>query len=161
LPTDSGRDFDLTLDMLRRAKLAHRSLRASIFFFTPYPGTRLFERAKEKGFVPPPRLHAWAKHTLRRFKAPWAPKGIDWRLEHFANFYLPLVDPQFYRLVRSGKIRPIVFLVNKLFFPVAWLRFKTGYFGAPFEAAIFLRFLRLYNKFTGSHFCMGNGSYVE
>jgi anaerobic magnesium-protoporphyrin IX monomethyl ester cyclase len=127
LPTESGRDFDLTLDILRRAKLMERSVRASIFFYTPYPGTRLYERAREKGFIPPQQLSGWAHHTLRRFKAPWAPKGIDWQLELFANFYLPLVDPNFYRLVRSSKIRPIVFLVNKFFFPIAWLRFKANY----------------------------------
>jgi radical SAM superfamily enzyme YgiQ (UPF0313 family) len=161
LPTGSGRDFELTIDMLRRAKLAHRSLRASIFFYTPYPGTRLYEKAKESGFVPPPRLEDWAKHTLRRFKAPWAAKGIDWRLERFANFYLPLVDPKFYRLVRSRKIRLVAFVVNKLFFPIAWVRFQMGYFGAPFEASIFLKLLRMYNKATGSHICLGNGSYIE
>jgi radical SAM superfamily enzyme YgiQ (UPF0313 family) len=88
LPTESGRDFDLTLDMLRRAKLMERSVRASIFFYTPYPGTRLYERAREKGFIPPQQLAGWVHHTLRRFKAPWAPKGIDWQLELFANFYL-------------------------------------------------------------------------
>jgi radical SAM superfamily enzyme YgiQ (UPF0313 family) len=161
LPTESGRDFNLTLDMLRRAKLQTRSVRASIFFYTPYPGTRLYERAREKGFVPPQQLSEWAHHTLRRFKAPWAPKGIDWDLEMFANFYLPLVDPHFYRLVRSSKIRPIVFLVNKLFFPIAWLRFKTNCFRFPFEAVVFLRFLRWYNKLTRSTFCLGNGSYID
>ena len=161
LPTDSGRDLKMTIDMLSRAKLAHRSLRASIFLFTPYPGTRLYERAKEKGFRPPSALAGWAKHTLRRFKAPWAPSGIEWQLERFANFYLPLADPKFYRLVRSGKIRPIVFLVNKLFFPIAWIRLKTGYFAAPVEASLFLKVLRFYNKITNSHFCLGNGSYVE
>jgi radical SAM superfamily enzyme YgiQ (UPF0313 family) len=161
LPTESGRDLDLTLDMLRRAKLMERSVRASIFFFTPYPGTRLYERAKEKGFVPPQQLSGWAHHTLRRFKAPWAAKGIEWRLECFANFYLPLVDPNFYRLVRSSKIRPILFLVNKFFFPIAWLRFKTNCFRFPVEAVIFLQLLQLYNKLTGSNFCLGNGSYVD
>jgi|GEM_PF-635506 radical SAM superfamily enzyme YgiQ (UPF0313 family) len=161
LPTESGRDFNLTLDMLRRAKLQERSVRASIFFYTPYPGTRLYERAQEKGFVPPQQLSGWVHHTLRRFKAPWAPKGIDWDLEMFANFYLPLVDPHFYRLVRSSKIRPIVFLVNKLFFPIAWLRFKTNCFRFPVEAVVFLRLLQLYNKVTGSNFCLGNGSYVD
>jgi len=161
LPTDTGRDFKMTVDMLCRAKLDHPSLRASIFLFTPYPGTRLYERATDKGFLPPQHLEGWAHHTLRRFKAPWAPKGIQWQLEYFANFYLPLVDPQFYRLVRSRKIRPVVFLVNKIFFPLAWLRFKTGYFGLPMEAAAFLWFLRLYNRTTGSHFCLGNGSYIE
>jgi len=70
LPTESGRDFNLTLDMLRRAKLQARSVRASIFFYTPYPGTRLYERARNKGFIPPQQLSGWAHHTLRRFKAP-------------------------------------------------------------------------------------------
>ena len=161
LPIGTGQDFKLTIDMLRRAKIEHPSLRASIFFFTPYPGTRLYDRAREKGFVPPQELEGWARHTLRRFRSPWAPKGIEWRLEYFANFYLPLVDPRFYRLVRSRRIRPVVFLVNKIFFPLAWLRCKTGYFGLPLEAGVFLRFLRLYNRTTGSHFCLGNGSYVE
>ncbi len=161
LPTESGRDLELTLDMLRRAKLMEPSVRASVFFFTPYPGTRLYERALEKGFVPPQQLSGWVHHTLRRFKAPWAAKGVEWRLECFANFYLPLADPNFYRLVRSSKLRPIVFLVNRLFFPIAWLRFKTNCFRFPVEAVLFLRFLQLYNKLTGSKFCLGNGSYVE
>ena len=161
LPTESGRDFNLTLDMLRRAKLQARSVRASIFLYTPYPGTRLYERARNKGFIPPQQLSGWAHHTLRRFKAPWAPKGIDWQLELFANFYLPLMDPYFYRLVRSSKIRPVVFLVNKFFFPIAWLRFKANCFRFPVEAAIFLRLLRWYNKLTGSSFCLGNGSYID
>lgn len=100
-------------------------------------------------------------HTLRRFRAPWAAKGVEWRLECFANFYLPLLDPNFYRLVRSSKIRPFVLLVNWLFFPVVWLRFKTNYFRFPVEAVIFLRFLQAYNKLTGRNYCLGNGSYVD
>jgi anaerobic magnesium-protoporphyrin IX monomethyl ester cyclase len=161
LPTDSGRDFDMTVDLLCRVKLMEHSVRASIFYYTPYPGTRLYQRAKEKGFVPPQRLDAWCNHTLRKFRAPWAPKGIDWRLEYFANFYLPLADSRFYRLVRSRKIRPIVFLVNKLFYPFARLRLKMKYFRFPIEAISFLSVLRVYNKLTGSTFCLGNGSYVD
>lgn len=161
LPTESGRDFSLTLDMLRRAKLRARTVRASIFFYTPYPGTRLYQRALEMGFGPPQRLVDWARHTLRKFKAPWAPKGIDWELEIFANFYLPLVDPNFYRLVRSSRIRPVVLIVNWLFFPIAWLRFKTNCFRFPMEAVTFLRLLRLYNKISHSSFCLGNGSYID
>lgn len=161
LPTDSGRDFQMTLDLIRRAKLLEPSLRASVFFYTPYPGTVLYDRAVNKGFAPPQRLADWTRHTLRSFRAPWAAKGLDWKLEYFVNFYLPLVDPQFYRLVRSPKIRPIVFAVNKLFSPVARLRFKKNFFRFPIEAAAFLWFLRLYNRLTGSNFCLGNGTYIN
>jgi len=161
LPTDSGRDFDLTLDMIRRAKLLEPTLRASVFFYTPYPGTRLYDRAIEKGFVPPNRLAGWAKHTLRKFRAPWATRGLDWQLEYFVNFFLPLSDPEFYRLVRSKKIRPVVYLVNKMFAPFARLRLRKSFFKFPVEAKVFLRLLQAYNRFTGSNFCLGNGSYVE
>lgn len=161
LPTDSGRDFCLTLDLLRRAKLLNPGLRASVFFYTPYPGTRLYDRSVEKGFVPPTRLRDWAHHTLRKFKAPWAGKGLDWQLEYFVNFYFPLSDPQFYRLVRSSKIRLIVRVVNKLFFPISRLRLKLNFFRFPGEAALFLRLLHFYNRVTGSNFCLGNGSYIQ
>jgi hypothetical protein len=70
LPTESGRDLDFTLDLLRRAKLTERSVRANIFLCTSYPGTRIYERALEKGFVPPRQLPGWAYHASRRFKAP-------------------------------------------------------------------------------------------
>lgn len=36
-----------------------------------------------------------------------------------------------------------------------------NYFHFPIEAISFLKILRVYNKFTGSTFCLGNGSYVE
>jgi radical SAM superfamily enzyme YgiQ (UPF0313 family) len=160
-PTDTNDDLDLTIDMIRRAKLADRHLRASVFFYTPYPGTRLYELAKERGFGPPQRLEGWARHTLRRFRAPWAAKGIKWRLEVFANFYLPLADPQFYRLVRSKKLRAIVFLINKLFYPIARLRLRLNWFRCPVEAYAFLTLLHVYNVLTDSAFCLGNESYLQ
>lgn len=161
LPTDSGRDFHLTLDLLRRAKLLKLKLRVSVFFYTLYPETRLYDRAMEKGFVPPTRLPDWAHHTLRKLRAPWAAKGLDWQLEYFVNFYLPLADSEFYRLVRSKKIRPIVYFLNKLFSPIARLRLRANFVRFPVEAAVFLRLLHSYNRLTGSNFCLGNGSDIQ
>jgi radical SAM superfamily enzyme YgiQ (UPF0313 family) len=61
LPTDSGRDLDMTVNLLCRVKLMEHSVRASIFYYTPYPGTRLYQRAKEKGFVP---LSGWTPGAI-------------------------------------------------------------------------------------------------
>lgn len=161
LPNESHGDVRLTIDMIRQAKLIDRRLRASIYLYTPYPGTQLFERAKQNGFTPPKRLEQWADHTLRKFRAPWAPKGIRWQLECFANFYFPLVDPKLYRRVPSRALRVLVFLVNKAFFPIVWLRFKTNCFRAPWEAVFFLRLLHLYDWLTGRNYSLGPESYVR
>lgn len=161
LPTGSQADVRLTIDMIRRAKLVNRRLRASIFLYTPYPGTELFERAIQNGFVPPDRLEQWANHTLRKFHAPWAPKGLRWQLECFANFYFPLMDRQLYRRVPSRSLRALAYLIHKALHPVAWLRFKLNYFRLPFEAVCFLRVLHLFNRLTGRHYSLGPESYVH
>jgi len=161
IPDEPTRGLDLTIDMIRRAKLLDRRLRASVFLYTPYPGTKLYERAKGMGFSPPQHLEDWASHTLRKFESPWASEGVKRRLEYFVNFFLPMVDPQFYRVAPSTGIRTVLFLVNKLFFPLAWLRFAANCFRCPAEAIVFLRLLRFYNKLTGANFSLGHESYLK
>lgn len=85
-PINPDRDIELTIDMIRRAKLIDKKLRARLFFYTPYPGTMLFDRSVEKGFSPPKKLEEWAGHTLRKFKAPWSTRDYRWELEVFFQF---------------------------------------------------------------------------
>ncbi|MEK6794972.1 MAG: radical SAM protein [Spirochaetota bacterium] len=160
LPMDPGKDMQLTLDMIRKAKLIDRSLRSRIFFYTPYPGTELYDEAVKKGFLPPGRLEDWATHTLRKFHAPWWTRDYRWQLEIFANFYLPLVNPNYYRMAPKS-VRPIAYLVNKLFGPIAYLRFKFNLLMFPIEAILFLLSLRFFNRIFHTHFCLGFESYLD
>jgi len=160
LPINPDRDFKATLNMIRKAKLNDLSLRTRIFFYTPYPGTELYEEARNKGFVPPKKLEQWASHTLRKFDAPWYKTDYRSKLEIFANFYLALVDPKFYKLV-PRKLRSIVFIINKLFFPISYVRFKLNFFKYPLEAILFLRLLRLFNKTMKTRYCLGFESFID
>lgn len=160
-PVNNSKDFQMTLDMIRRAKLIDRSLRARVFFYTPYPGTDLYELAVQEGFVPPENLEEWPNHTLRKFKAPWVPDGLRKELEIFANFYFPLCNPLFYKTVPVKSLKPVVWVINKLFFPIAYLRFRYDFFCCPIEAVIFLGLLRLFNKMTGKNFSLGYESYLD
>ncbi|MBI4947473.1 MAG: B12-binding domain-containing radical SAM protein [Bacteroidetes bacterium] len=159
-PSESDRDIDMTLDMIRQAKLIDKSLRTRIFFYTPYPGTELYKKAIEHGFRPPEKMEGWATHTLRKFHAPWWKKDYRWKLEVFANFYLPLVNPGFYKMVPRN-MQPVVFIINKLFYPIAYLRFKYNLLRFPIEAIVFIILLRLFNKLFRKNFALGFESYLD
>ncbi len=160
-PVDSGEDVDQTIDMVRRAKLLDPNLRARIFFYTPYPGTELYDKAIAAGFKPPARLEDWPSHTLRKFKAPWTQKDFRWAMEVFANFYFPLCNPRFYESIPIAKLKPLLFVINKVFFPIAFLRFKYNYFRLPFEAKMFLKCLQFYNKVMNKNYSLGFESYLD
>ena len=159
-PVDPDRDIKLTLDMIRRAKLIDKTLRARLFFYTPYPGTALYQRSIAKGLIPPDKLEDWANYTLRKFRAPWWTRDYRWEVEVFANFYLPLANPEFYKLVPS-EFRPIVYVINKIFYPVVHLRFKYNFLKFPGEAYLFLASLRLFNKIFKTKFALGYESYLN
>jgi radical SAM superfamily enzyme YgiQ (UPF0313 family) len=160
LPSDPDRDIAMTFDMIRKAKLKNSSLRARVFFYTPYPGTDLYKKAIEKGFAPPSRLEDWVSHTLRKFHAPWWTHDYRAQVEIFVNFYLPLRDPLFYRKVPE-KFRTIAYCVNKLYFPFAYFRFKWNIFRFPLEAISFLSLLKIFNKIMKTRFSLGFESYME
>jgi radical SAM superfamily enzyme YgiQ (UPF0313 family) len=158
-PMNPNRDFYATLNMIRIAKLKDPTLRAKIFFYTPYPGTELYQKALAKGFKEPNSLEAWASHTLRKFHAPWLKKSYSWKLEVFVNFYLPLMNPKAYK-ISPRNIMPIVFIINKLFFPTTYLRFKLNFFKYPIEAILFLKLLRIFNKIANKKYRFGIESYL-
>jgi len=158
-PINPDQDIKLTLDMIRRAKLIDKTLRARLFFYTPYPGTLLYQKSIAKGLVPPNRLEDWANYTLRKFRAPWWTRDYRWEIEIFANFYLPMVNPYFYRVVPRFKI--IVYLINKIFYPFAYLRFKYNLLKYPVEAILFLKTLRLFNKIFKTKLSLGYESYLD
>ena len=160
-PVNGGKDFNMTLDMIRRAKLVDRTLRARVFFYTPYPGTDLYNLALQEGFVPPTKLESWPDHTLRKFKAPWVNDNLRLDLEIFANFFFPLCNPDFYRTVPVKSLQPVVWLINKIFFPMAYLRFRYNFFRWPLEALLFLYVLRLFNRITGNSFSLGYETYLD
>lgn len=160
LPSNPDRDITMTFNMIRKAKLKNRSLRARVFFYTPYPGTDLYKTAIENGFIPPSQLEDWISHTLRKFHAPWWTHDYRVQVEIFVNFYLPLCDPLFYQHVPK-KFRLIAYFINKLYFPFAYLRFKCNYFNYPFEAISFLLLLRIFNKIMKTKISLGFESYLN
>ncbi len=146
LPMDPARDFDLTVDMIGRAKLIDPRLQARVWSYTPYPGTALYDRARQKGFVPPQTLEGWANHTLLEFKAPWAPQGHERRLKAFTECYFPMLDLQAHSQSLSPPIRALTSPISELLFSIARWRVENSRYGFPLEPSIYFGFQGLCSR---------------
>jgi anaerobic magnesium-protoporphyrin IX monomethyl ester cyclase len=146
LPIHPERDFTLTLDMIGSAKLMDPRMQMSVFFYTPYPSTALYDRAKQMGFVPPQCLEHWAQHGVDSYTPPWAPKGAERRLRDFREVYFSTLDHQAYRKCRDPATRVMAYPVNKILYFMAWLRVKAKCYQLPIEVFFVRRLKRSYKR---------------
>lgn len=152
-PGNAKDELDQTLELIRQAKLIDNTLKVYFSFYTPYPGTKLYQAATFSGFQTPSSLEGWANHTFDDFHGPWWDKELERKLELFAHFYIPLSNPFNYRnFPRPPFVKTVLFIINKLFNPLVMLRFKYNLFAFPVEAVLFLKLLRLFNKLFGTHY---------
>ena len=85
-PGETGRDFQATLDVIKRVRQIAPTLQATIFFYSPYPGTELIGELESRGVTLPTRLEDWAGFTI---DSTWLadPKGLAKTVRNL-NFYL-------------------------------------------------------------------------
>ncbi len=152
-PGNTENELDDTFALIRKARLIDKRLKVYFSFYTPYPGTKLFGMATDNGFVPPQNLAGWATHTFDDFRAPWWNKKHEQQFERFAHFYIPLSNPYNYKnFYRPPAIKFALYIINKLFYPLVYLRFRANCFAFPVEAVLFLRILKWINKISKKDF---------
>ncbi len=146
-PDNTVDELDETFEMIRKAKLIDNKLKVYFSYYTPYPGTKMFQYAQEKSFKMPENLKDWSEHTFDDFHAPWWTENYESKLEMFAHFYIPLSNPVNYKnFYRPPFIKFCLYLINKIFYPIVILRFKANWFKCPIEAKLFLFLLKSFNK---------------
>jgi len=148
-PINPERDFNATLGLLMEAKIIDPKFRFLLSFYTPYPGTDLYELAVQNGYKPPQSLEEWAKHTFKRVRMPWVEKKFYYKAWRFIDFYLPMSDPMLYKKARLFW-RPVVFMLKLLFYNLVRWRFKHKNLRYPFEANLVLYSIKIINKVFGS-----------
>jgi len=144
LPIGDGNDIYDTFNMIRKGKLIDRRLKVHITYYTPFPGTPLYQMAIDKGFKPFDSLKDWAEHSLFYFRPTWLKKNYDTELHYFINFYLPVFDPDTY-IFCPPSFKKTLWLFQKLWFPFLYLRFRFNFFKMPFDARLFLYLLKKHN----------------
>lgn len=150
LPIDDGDDIPYTFDMIRKAKLIDRRLKVHVTYYTPFPGTNLYDMAIEKGFKPFSRLKDWADHSLFYFRPNWLKKDYETIFRNYINFYLPVFDPDTYFFC-PPTFKRTMWLFSKLWFPVMYLRFRFNFFKAPWDAKLFFYLLKRHNIKHNQH----------
>ena len=98
---------------------------------TPYPGTELFQLARQHGFAPPASLEEWSNFKFEVSNIPWEDEGRkkQLRLLMFASYFLN-------KKVEEQTNNPLLKVASKLYTPIAEYRLKNFKTGFPIELSI-------------------------
>lgn len=137
-PTETEEEFLDTMRFRRRLQEENEYATAPIFFYTPFPGTAMFDLAIENGFNPPKTLLEWADFDFYR----WYKKYPCWLTKKKIRLVENAVFLSYFSNKKMGYKYPNPFLTAlfKLYYPLAKLRYDNDYYGFMLEkyAANFL-----------------------
>lgn len=129
---DPKKDLEQTIALISRIKKNYPDHQATPTLYTPYPGTKLFEASRQKGFSSPRELDQWINWSILCANVPWINKAYRNRLNMLIKFYLPFAYPSksLQKVMRKGKLGILYKLTHKLarfrisrnllVFPIEW-----------------------------------------
>lgn len=80
-------EAEITLDFIMMMRRRLKRMHIKLFFYTPYPGGRLYDIAKERGFVPPDNLEDWARFELHKVTTPWVSPELEQKVNLFRFYF--------------------------------------------------------------------------
>lgn len=107
-PGETEADFGQTLEVIKQVRGISPKLEATIYFYSPYPGTELVAELQKRNFRLPERLEDWADFSIDDAWLPDA-RRLSKRVESL-NFYLRHA----YTSAGSGAIRALLRIVSRL-----------------------------------------------
>ena len=136
-PYETKQDLCMTIDLISRI-FNEYGVHSTISIFSPYPGTPLFETAKEYGFTPPTSLEDWGNWNFSNVaNAPWLDSETRDFIEAAANSSRLMS-----KKVLSFSASPVIMaknLTRAVFTYSANVRWEHKYFKHPFEWRIWTR----------------------
>ncbi len=145
-PTESEEDFLDTLKFRKRLQEDNPYAVTPIFFYTPFPGTELFELALNNGFKPPKTLLGWADfnyNTWYKLYPSWLTKKKLKLIEnsmfisYFADKKLAYKYPN--KLMNS---------LFSIYYPVAKFRYDNSFYYFMIEKNLANFVTKLNEKFN-------------
>jgi anaerobic magnesium-protoporphyrin IX monomethyl ester cyclase len=82
-------DLKDTVMFINEAKRINPRTKIKLFFFTPYPGSRLYDIALANGFKPPTTLDGWSTYTLNRAHVDYLDPDYERFVKWFVERYYP------------------------------------------------------------------------
>jgi len=153
-------DIYKTFHMAFELKKISSEFSFPIAFYTPLPGSDMFEDSINSGFIAPQSLEEWGKYSTSynsiSEKIPWRNLKKEKLVKHFITFYLPLSVPgnitrgtvtYLKKHLKEHPLRWLIFIGHKL----SLFRIKHSWFKIPFEYYLF----NLYQRFCGLQYIPG------
>jgi radical SAM superfamily enzyme YgiQ (UPF0313 family) len=132
-PGETIRDVELTMNLIDElTRMDERRVKTTVSIFSPYPGTRLYDRVvRDYGFTPPESLEAWGDWNFSSSaNTPWFDEEYRSFLEAVANI----------ARVKSAKFEwsknPLVLgksIARSFFVHSGRLRWQHRFFRSPIE----------------------------
>ena len=80
-------DLRETFTFMNEIKRISPKAKIKLFFFTPYPGSQLYQEALKQGFKPPDTLEGWAHYTLRQVNMSYLDRDYEKLVRFFVEVY--------------------------------------------------------------------------
>ncbi|MBF0345216.1 MAG: B12-binding domain-containing radical SAM protein [Nitrospirae bacterium] len=96
LPTETLQERYATIDLLLWIHNTHKEIVVTVGPYLPYPGSALYQWAKEHGFIPPATTEGWGNidRWSKDLHLPWARKEYYYIREYmkFFNYNIPMLS---------------------------------------------------------------------
>jgi anaerobic magnesium-protoporphyrin IX monomethyl ester cyclase len=146
-PDDPEDMVDATFRMVRELKELNANNIMPVNFYVPYPGNVLYDRAQEKGFIPPTKLEQWAEFGTRLGSAtPWITKEYRDRVMMMDKYLLPAAYPS--RLLKYRMQNSRLSSLYKLLHHIAIYRVKKELFGWALDWKLVYAYWKFWEKWN-------------
>lgn len=141
-PTETIEDLYKTTDLVLKMKELDPQIRIPSWrFFTPYPGTDLYELAIKQGWEPPKLLEEWANYDFNTVRMPWV-KG---KIKSIINNVIFMID---FIEINKTKGSGIYFRLAKIFGIIINYRWKKHLFAFLPEKYLVFLFFKIKNFYS-------------
>jgi len=93
VPGETLEEMKMTLRFIKTLKKENRNLESCFLnIYTPWPGTDLYWKSVQEGFVPPQTLEAWASFNWNETLMPWIDRKTARFMKEVSTQYLNKSD---------------------------------------------------------------------
>ena len=141
-PGEELDDAQDTMQLIRQIKEVHPNVMTKVFYYTPFPGTPLYDVAVRYGLTEPKSLEEWSVYNPVNMKTIWiTDKQKDWaRMTN--GFYIALAYPTV-GLLKMGEKNALRRPFFKILTALARYRVKNSFYMLPLGWWGFKLFKRL------------------
>lgn len=133
-PGEPWEDLKQTIQLIKKIKKINPKSEIRVFFYTPYPGTPMYNLSLKYGMKEPKSFSEWANFTYDNINTPWINKGYKRMLNNLL-FYIQMAYPneEIEKKMKESKIKLIYQIVHLI---SIW-RLNSNFFYLQIEANLF------------------------